>query len=222
MGWAYVSGFFDGEGGITVVSRIGSNALSLKATVGQRSLGVLVQIREFLQASGIYSVIYESEHSANSLEVRRARDLIRFLRSLRTIVKRRQVETALEYLEGWISGNQLLRIYEHEYRKHKRKGNPRANLGLRFPMTRFQAVEAAAMKSSEARARGARKSFLGRMERRVLVLPPRFDVKDVQRIIGVSRPRAQKLGRLMEEQRLVRSHFEKVPPRFRKLVFERI
>jgi hypothetical protein len=222
VNWTYVSGFFDGEGGITVVSRIGSNVLALKATICQRSLEVLLRIKTFLQMLGIHSVVYASKTRANVLEVRRADDLVRFLRHLRTIVKRRQVETALDYLEGRITGNTLLEVFDQEFREHKRKGDPKSKLGLRFPFTRFEAVEAAGVKSAEARIKGNQRSFRERMERRVFSLPPVFGVKEIQRIIGVSKPRAQALGRLMEREGLVRCHFERVPPRFRRLVFERI
>lgn len=222
VNWTYISGFFDGEGGITVVSRIGSNALALKATIVQRSLEVLTKIRAFLTLWGIHSVIYAYETTANTLEVRRADDLVRFLRHLRTIVKRKQVELALEYLEGRISGNALLQVYDMGFREHKRKGNPMSKPGLRFPMTRFEAVEAAAAKSFEARMKGQQRSYRERIERRVLSLPPIFGVKDIEEVIGVSKPRAQVLGNLMVKEGLVKSHFERVPPRFRKKVFVRL
>jgi len=204
-----------------VTSRILSNALALKATVCQKSLGVIRAIRWFLSAFGIHSVVYTFKNGINSLEVGRADDLVRFLLHLKLVVKKRQASTALQYLEGKVSGNTLLKVYEQEYKKHKRKNNPLKNLGLRLPMTRFQAVAAAQAKSRRARNIGIRRSFQVRLRARVNALPRTFAVKDIERVIGVSKPRAQVLGNIMEREGFVRSHFEKVPPRFRKKVFER-
>jgi hypothetical protein len=222
MNWSYISGFFDGEGGITVYGRIGSNALALKVTICQKSLGVLRRIKAFLLLAGIYSVIYTFRNGMRTVEIGRADDLCRFLRSIKSIVKRRQVETAVDYLEGTISGNTLLKIYEEEYKKHKRKTNPLRKIGLRFPMTRTEAVEAAESISKQARFLGNRHCFLDRLERRVLSLPEVFGVKDIEKVIGVSKPRAQVIGNLMVREGFVKSHFERVPPRFRKKVFERL
>lgn len=202
--------------------RIGSNALALKVTICQKSIDVLRRIKAFLLLTGIYSVIYTFKNGLHVVEIGRADDLCRFLRSVNSMVKRRQVRTALDYLEGTISGNTLLNIYEEEYKKHKRKSNPLERIGLRFPMTRPEAVEAAEALSKRARFLGNRRCFLDRLKRRVLSLPRVFGVKDIERVIGVSTPRAQVLGVLMEREGLVRSHFERVPPRFRKKVFERI
>ena len=49
-----------------------------------------------------------------------------------------------------------------------------------------------------------------------------FGVQGLQRALGVSKPRAQTVGVIMEREGLVKSHFEKVPPSFRKRVFERV
>jgi hypothetical protein len=222
INWSYVSGFFDGEGGISVFGRIGSNALALKATVCQKSLEVLTRIRTFLLSAGILSVIYTYSNGMNSLEVGRADDLMKFLRSLKSLVKARQVSTALDYLGGKITGNTLLKMYEEEYIRHKRKNSPMRSLGLRFPMTRAGAVEAAGIKSARARHEGHRRRYLERMRARVLALPPTFGVRDIQSALGLSKPRAQFIGKKMVDLGLVSCHFERIPPRFRKKVFERL
>ena len=222
MNWDYVSGFFDGEGGITVNGRAGANALALKVTICQKSLDVLRRIKTILALVGIYSVIYTFRTGLHTLEIGRADDLSRFLRSVKSIVKGRQVKTALDYLEGSIGGNTLLKIYEGEYLKHKRKTNPLRRIGLRFPMTRPQAVEAAGILSRQGSRTSSRKHFLKRLQGRVCSLPRIFDVKDIERVIGVSKPRAQVIGNLMVREGFVSFHFEKVPPRFRKKVFMRV
>jgi len=47
-------------------------------------------------------------------------------------------------------------------------------------------------------------------------------VKDIEKVIGVSKPKAQVFGLLMVREGFARSDFERVPPRFRKKVFERV
>lgn len=194
----------------------------MKVTIGQKSIGILRGIKAFLSQFGIHSVIYSPAGQISSLEVGRADDLVKFLRLVKPIVKRRQVVTALAYLEGRIRGNRLLQVFDQEYRFHKRKRSPVVNLGLKFPLTRYEAVEVASAKAAEARLRGNHRAFLSRVEKRCLALPKAFDVKDIQQTIGVSRSRAQALARIMEELHLVTCRYEKVPPRFHRLVCERI
>ncbi len=222
MNWSYVSGFFDGEGGISVSGRAGAYALALKVTICQKSLHVLQIIKVFLQLVGIRSVIYTYVNGMHALEIGRIDDLLRFFRSVNSVVKRRQVRTALEYLEGRISGNKLLQVYDIEFRQGKRKNSPRRKIGLRFPMTRFEARRTAATISFEARAKGNRRAYLERLEQRILSLPITFGVRDIQRTIGVSKPRAQVIGNLLVREGFAKFHFERVPPRFRKKVFERL
>lgn len=222
VNWSYVSGFFDGEGGISVSGRLGANALALKVTICQKSDEVLRKIKKFLSLAKIHSAIYVMPTGLNTLEIGRLDDLARFLRSVRVVVKRRQVATALAYLEGRVSGNTLIHVFDQECRLHKRKKSPLKNIGLRFPMTRLEAVRAAEIKAAEGRIRGIHLSFRKRVRQRALLLPRVFDVKDIQRVIGVSRTRSQLLARIMERHGLVKCRFEKVPPRFHKLVCERI
>jgi len=213
ISWSYISGFFDGEGGITVFAKASSNALALKATVCQKSVEVLLRIRLFLQMAGIYSIIYTFSNGMNSLEVGRADDLLRFLKSLRSVVKARQVATAIKYLDSRISGNSLLLVYEQEYKHHKRKNSPLRSLGLRFPMTRAEAVSAARIKAVKGSHEENRRRYTERMELRVQSLPQVFVVSDIQSNVGVSKKRAQYLGKKMEALGLVRSHFERAAHR---------
>jgi hypothetical protein len=69
---------------------------------------------------------------------------------------------------------------------------------------------------------GNRRCHLRRIEKRVLSLPATFGVRDIERDLGVSKPRAQVPGILMEREGLIKSQFEKAPPRFRKKVFVRL
>jgi hypothetical protein len=220
--WSYVSAFFDGEGAIGVTSIAGSNVLTLTVSICQKSVEVLLAIKSLLIQSGIYAAIYRFATGMYSLQIGRNGDIIRFLKSVKSIVKRRQVDASLKYLEGKITGNALLQVLEIEKVNHRRKTSPMRVLGLRFPMTRMEAREAAAIKSAEARTKGNRLAYLGRLQKRVRSLPDSFGVRDIERVLGVSKPRAQVIGNLMVREGFVRSHFERVPPRFRKKVFERL
>lgn len=201
---------------------VGSNVLMLTITICQKSVEVLRAIKSLLTLSGIYSAIYRFTSGMYSLQIGRNGDIIRFLKSVNTIVKRSQVKASLDYLESKITGNALLQVLETEKVNHRRKTSPLRVLGLRFPMTRAEAIEAAALKSADARIKGNRRAYLKRLEKRVKSLPVTFGVKDIERVIGVSKPRAQVIGNLMVREGFVNSHFERVPPRFRKKVFVRL
>jgi uncharacterized protein with GYD domain len=201
---------------------VGSNVLILTITICQKSIEVLQAIRSLLTLSGIHSMIYQFASGMYSLQIGRNGDIIRFLRSVNAIVKRRQAKASLEYLESKITGNVLLQVLEAEKMSHRRKTSPLRVLGLRFPMTRAEAIRAAALKSADARIKGNRRAYLERLGRRVKSLPITFGVKDIERVIGVSKPRAQVIGILMEREGFVRSHFERVPPRFRRKMFKRL
>ena len=220
--WSYVSGFFDGEGAIRVTAQTGSNLLTLSVAICQKSKEVLRAIRSLLMTRDIHSAIYRFANGMYSLDLNRVGDLTRFLHSMKVVVKMRQVQAALEYLEGRMTGNRLLQVLEEEHVHHRRKTSPIRILGPRFPMTRTQALDSSAVRSAKARVEGNRRAFHRRLEKRVLSLPSKFGVRDLEKVIGVSKPRAQVLGVLMEREGFVRSHFERVPPRFRKKVFERI
>ena len=220
--WSYISGFFDGEGAIGVSAYHGSRLLTLSVTICQKSLEVLRAIKSVLAVSGIYSAIYSFANGMFSLEVSRIYDLTRFLRSVKSVVKRRQVLRALDYLEGRITGNALLQVLEEEHVYHRRKTSPLRILGPNFPMTRFQALESSALESAKARIEGNRRAFLRRLKRRVLSLAPTFGVKDIERVMSVPKARAHVIGVLVEREGLVKSHFEQVPPRLRKKIFERV
>ncbi|MDE1852684.1 MAG: LAGLIDADG family homing endonuclease [Thaumarchaeota archaeon] len=219
---SYISGFFDGEGAIHVTVAPGSSLLTLRVTMCQKSIEVLRAIRSALMLLGIYSAISKYASGMYTLAIIRIDDVVRFLRSVQSVVKKRQVRAALDYLEGRVTGNSLLRVLEEEHVRHRRKTSPLRILGPRFPLTRTRALEISAIESGEARIAGNRRAFQSRLRRRMLSLPPRFGTNDIQRIIGVSKPRAQVIGILMEREGLVKSHFERVPPRFRKKVFERL
>src|SRR3989441_7282496 len=98
----YVGGFFDGEGGVSVAARVWSNTLALKVTMGQKSQEILKKIQAFLVTHRIHSDIYRPKTGIRTLEIGRVGDLTRFLSSVPSIIKRKQVDCALRYLKGEI------------------------------------------------------------------------------------------------------------------------
>ena len=88
------------RGGVSVAARAWSNTLALKVTMGQKSQGILKKIQAFLLTQGIHSVIYRPKMGISTLEIGRVDDLTRYLSSVPSIIKRKQVDCALQYLRG--------------------------------------------------------------------------------------------------------------------------
>jgi len=90
-------------------------------------------------------------------------------------------------------------------------------------MTRGEVIDAAAAKSSEARIKGNRRAYLERLTLRVLAAHE-LRGTGYRESHGVSRPRAQVIGKLMMREGIVKSHFERVPHRrgHAKKVLERL
>lgn len=216
--WSYVSGFFDGEGSINVHKKRDANVLGLEVRIVQKSRDVLNLIADFLESEGIHSAIYEPVRGISSLEIIRVNDLQRFLTQVHVIVKHEQVLATQDYLAGTITGDQLLRTFDIEHVMLRRKKGPNAATRQQFPLTRLEAIRLASEKSSKARLQANRRIFLSRLRNRVLALPVTFDVGDIQKSLQISRGRARELARMMEGEHLVTLRYQKVPPRFRKLV----
>ena len=94
-GWAYVAGFFDGEG------HLRSTGLGKYFVLTQSSRRVLDEIAEFLREHEIRSAIYEAKHSNPKwspsvfhLYVTRTPDIIRIIENIRPwlIVKKQVAE----------------------------------------------------------------------------------------------------------------------------------
>ena len=222
--WSFISGFFDGEGAIHVSAFRGSMILALKVTICQKSVEVLEAIRALLAVSGIFSVIRKFANGIYCLEIIRIRDVTQFFYSVRCVVKGRQVAAAIQYLDSKVSGNAFLQVLDDEHTSHRRKSSPLRFLGPNFPLTRSEALAQSKIISAKARVEGNRKAFLRRLERRVLSLPITFRVRDIERVIGVTKPRAQVIGNLFVREGFARSHYERAPHRLGHAtkVFERL
>ena len=90
---------------------------ALKVTMGQKSQEILKKIQAFLVTRRIHSDIYRPKTGISALEIGRVEDLTRFLSSVPSIIKRKQVDCALRYLKGEISGNALIKVFDEEHTK---------------------------------------------------------------------------------------------------------
>lgn len=100
MTYAYVAGFFDGEGHVSLIPRF--HRCSLQMTQGVQQDGVLFEISAFLQADGIPNQIYTYDreapsHAVSHLLITRADAVVKCIEQLLPylIVKRVAAEAAL-------------------------------------------------------------------------------------------------------------------------------
>ena len=99
--WAYVAGFFDGEGSISISgSQVRSPRFVIQ--IAQKSRIVLDKIQTFLSTRGINSRVYARTDAAHvngmhNLYIGTADDVLKFLRNVRpyVIVKKQTAEDAM-------------------------------------------------------------------------------------------------------------------------------
>jgi hypothetical protein len=203
LDWTYISGFFDGEGGITIDAPKGSRVLVLTAVIAKKSKEVLEIIAGFLRSHGISSRFAVSGAGINSLRIGRIKDIISFLSHLTLTVKARQVEESLDYLRGHITGNDLLSIFNQEYLAGRRRFKPFVHREWNFRLTHEEATRLASRERAEASvvARNClRRSDLPTM---VMKLPRVFGVQDVALAFDVPKRRARYMINLMRRDGLV-------------------
>ena len=94
------------------------------------------------------------------MEIGRVEDLTRYLSSVPSIIKRKQVDCALLYLRGEISGNTLIKVFDEEHTKLRRKSTPMKGLGIRFPLTKLEAVALVSELSQKSRQASNGEIFL--------------------------------------------------------------
>lgn len=202
ISWDYVSGFFDGEGSITVEAPAGSGVLVISLTFSQKYRPLLEAVAAFLNTNGIYGTIYPTKETVNEIRARRIGDICRLLSKMNLFLKREQALAVLSYYNGAITGNKLLRIFDSEYRLGKRRSTP-MKPGLDFRLRHTQAV----INANNARAAAARKVNLkltreAPMEA-VKLLPDPFVSADVARAFGCSQVGGLYRIHRMEENGLV-------------------
>ena len=149
MAWAWVAGFFDGEGSISLYIR--KCSIDLQVIFTQAYKALLDELSFFLThdqaALGIRMAIKDKRNSAYSLYVSSNHDvctvLTRMLPHLR--LKQIQAKATIDYLSNFISGDRLVEIFNTETIEGRRRGKirPLPNLGL----TRREEILSARRKS---------------------------------------------------------------------------
>jgi len=203
MNWQYISGFFDGEGGVSIDSHQSVRVLILSASFAQKDQTVLDHIADFLQTRGIASTIRTATTGVHSLKVTRIRDAFNLFTRLNLAVKARQVETSLRYLRGEITGNELLLIFEEEFHAGRRRFSPLQSRELTHYLRHSEAVKLAGQERSQASR--ITRNCLNAEDIRLITasMPVDFEVRDVMSSFEGSKNRAYHLIRVMRSQGLV-------------------
>jgi len=202
LDWAYISGFFDGEGGTTVEAPKRTRVLVPIVVITQKSRGVLDDIATFLKAHGIRSRSALSNSGINSLRIGRIKDIISFLSHLTLTVKARQVEASLDHLRGRNTGNELLSIFNEKFLAGRRPRAPLVGREWNRDLTRAEANLLAGLE--RGRASSVARNCLKQSGLLAIVLKPPdvLGVQDVARALGVERLRARYLTSLMRRHGL--------------------
>ena len=125
MTWQSFTEFFEGEGAVS--ARLGryrnSNVLQIVIVIGQKWKPKLDQINHFLKTNGIDSARIYPQKYGFTLRVFRISAVKRILSGMLpcALLKKNQISTALSYLEGRITGDQLIAVFNHEYHLGKRR-----------------------------------------------------------------------------------------------------
>jgi len=203
LDWVYISGFFDGEGGISVHAPKVSNVLVLTVGITQKSKEVPLKIAAFLRTQGIGSRFTLNKLGIHNLRIGRVKDIISFLSHLTLEVKARQVDASLDYLRGRITGNELLSIFKEEYLAGRRRQLPLVSREWNFGLTHEEALRIAKRVRAEASATARNSLKPSDIRLMVLKLPSIFGVKDVMLAFRVPKHRASYLVRLMRREGFV-------------------
>jgi hypothetical protein len=203
LDWAYISGFFDGEGGITIDAPKDSRVLVLTVGIAQKSKEVLEIIAGFLRTHGISSRFFVSGPGINNPRIGRIKDIISFLSRLTLTVKARQAAASLDYLRGRISGNELLSIFKEEYLAGKRRFAPFVRREWNFSLTHEEANRLAELERARASATARKCLRPADLRAMVVELPLCFGIQDVALALAVPKQRASYIVKLMRREGLI-------------------
>jgi hypothetical protein len=141
MDWKSFTEFFEGDGAVSVrLGRaINSKVLQICVVIGQKWRPKLDQIDRFLREAGIDSAKIYPQKYGYTLRVFRIAAVKEILANILpyAFLKREQIRAALDYLNGKISGDRLVAIYNREYQLGKRRSKapsvsvPFKKLGVR-------------------------------------------------------------------------------------------
>ncbi|MDE1853190.1 MAG: LAGLIDADG family homing endonuclease [Thaumarchaeota archaeon] len=202
INWHYISGFFDGEGSITVETRHESGVLIIFLTISQKYRPLLEEIAQFLKLNGIDCKISRNSPTVHEIRVRRIESICKLLTRMSLSLKREQALATVAYYDGRITGNQLLEVFDLEFKAGKRRSTP-LKPGANYPLTHSEAVaRARRTRATAARARNLiqTKGYLVEMLKR---LPSTFVTADVASVFGCPWQSARYSIRKMEANGLV-------------------
>lgn len=202
INWSYVSGFFDGEGSITIETRPDLGVLVIFLTFSQKYRPLLEAVAQFLDRSGIACKISQNSQTVHEMRVRRIDSIRKLLAKMSLSLKREQALAVVAYYDGRISGNHLLRIFDSGYKAGRRKSTP-LKPGVDYPLTHLEAVaKAREIRASAARAKNLvrTKDLLCEMLER---LPSTFAPVHVAKLFACSEESARYSIRKMEANGLV-------------------
>ncbi|HEV2139415.1 MAG TPA: hypothetical protein VGR53_11305 [Nitrososphaerales archaeon] len=144
MDWKSFTEFFEGDGAVSI--RLGratnSRVLQICIVIGQKWKPKLEQLDSFLRSVGIDSAKIYLQKYGHTLRVFKISAVKAILANMLpySFLKREQIRAALDYLEGKITGDRLVSIFNHEYELGKRRTGAPA---ISAPLTK-----------SEVRSRG--------------------------------------------------------------------
>jgi len=197
LDWAYISGFFDGEGGIAIEATKNSGVLILTVGITRKSKEVLEIIAGFLRTHGMSSRFSVSGEGISSLRIGGIKDIISFLSHLTPTVKARQAEASLDYLRGSITGNEMLSVFKKEYLRGRRRFAPLVRRKWNFGLTHEEANRLVKQERAAASAKARNCLTPSDLRAMFLELPLSFGIQDVAQALSVPRQRVSCIVKLM-------------------------
>ena len=139
--WEQVAGYFDGDGTISFTDT--SNQpykLGLSLIFVDQSIDQINNVREFLNGHGVRTgnILRMSKGTAYMIAVSRFAAVREALRQMlpHLYKKANEVQAALDYYEGKITGNALMAIFQNEVEAGRRERRPR-KVPVHVPHTYF-------------------------------------------------------------------------------------
>ena len=128
MDWKSFTEFFEGDGAVSVrLGRAsGSRVLQICIVIGQKWKPKLEQLNGFLKARGIDAGRIYPQKYGHTLRIFRISAVKQILAGMLpySFLKREQIHAALGYLNGELTGDQLIAAFNREFELGKRRGRP--------------------------------------------------------------------------------------------------
>ena len=155
--WRQVAGYFDGDGnvGIEAVKRVLRLRIRFADTYRPQldSIGAFL-IRHRISVSAIGRDNKGVWQAAYRLDISEAKSVLRAARAMLPycVKKKQDLLTAIRYLEGEITGNEAIRVFNDEVRSGRRRGKLRE---VNLPYTRAEGLRLSQLEN----ARNARAAY---------------------------------------------------------------